>query len=87
MKRSGRKDPNRQALLIMLGSIGLYIYLTLRLGGFGLFDFPITIYGFLLSQPQWINSNVVAIFIDLAVFIIGGLIFWLAFFSQYILSV
>ena len=87
MKRSGRKEPNRQALLIMLGSIGLYIYLTLRLGGFGLFDFPITIYGFLLSQPQWINSNVVAIFIDVAVFIIGGLIFWLAFFSQFVLPV
>lgn len=87
MKRTGWNDPNRQVMLILLGAIGLYIYLTLRQGGLGIFDFPYTFYGYLLSQPQWINPNVVAIVIDVAVFIIGGLIFWLVFFSQFVLPV
>ncbi|MCH7662695.1 MAG: hypothetical protein IH859_02360 [Chloroflexi bacterium] len=87
MKKSSWKDPNRQATMILLGAIGLYIYFTLRLGGLGIFDFPITMYGYIYSQSQWINSNVVAIVIDVAIFIIGGLIFWLAFFSQFVLPV
>lgn len=87
MKKSGWQDPNRQSIVILLGSVGLYIILTLRLGGIEWWDIPYTFYGFIQSQPELINPNVVAVIIDVSIFVIGGLIFWLAFFSQFVLPV
>lgn len=87
MRRPGKRDHNREMTIILFLSFGLYIYLTLQLGGMSIWDIPYTIWGLLNSQPLWINPNVVAIMIDAGVFVIGGLVFWLAFFSQFVLPV
>jgi hypothetical protein len=87
MRRPRKRDHNREALIILFLSVGLYIYLTFQLGGLGLWDFPYTIWGLLNSQPLFVNPNVVAIMIDASLFVIGGLICWLAFFSQFVLPV
>lgn len=87
MKKSRRSDPNRKAILFIIGAVALYIILTLQLGGFGFYDIPLTLYGIIDSNPDWISSNVIAIIVDIVFFVFGGLIFWLAFFSQFVLPV
>lgn len=87
MRRFNWREPKHQILLIILGGFVLYIYYMVRLGGFALLDFIYTFYGVIFFQSNLINPNVLALGIDILVFGIGGLVFWAAFFGQFVLPV
>lgn len=70
----------------ILAFLGLYTYLAFtRLGGFTLEDLPRSVYGLMTLQFEHLHPNVGAMAFDIAVIALGGTLFWLAFFAQFVL--
>lgn len=87
MKSARRKNQNQDAYYVFAAAFILYALLTWRLGGVTVDDMFNTLIGLVYNQPLYIAPNVVAIMVDIGLFVIGGLIFWLVFFSQFVLPV
>ena len=84
---SGWRNPTRQALIIIGLSGILYIFLTLRLGGIAALDVLYAVYGTIFFRFDLVSPNIKALGLDVLLFGIGGTIFWLIFFGQFMLPV
>ncbi|NOH11509.1 MAG: hypothetical protein HND51_07660 [Chloroflexi bacterium] len=84
---SGWRNPTRQALIVVGLSALLYIYLTIRLGGIGPLDVLYAVYGTIFFRFELVSPNIKALGLDVLLFGIGGTIFWLIFFGQFMLPV
>lgn len=87
MKNARRKNQNQEVYLVFGTAFALYTALTIQLGGVTFDDIFNTLIGLFYNQPAYVSPNVTAIMVDIGLFVIGGLIFWLAFFSQFVLPV
>ncbi len=85
--RSAWADPRRRIFLVIIGALGIYIYLTVHLGGITPRDMLYTFYGIFYFAPEYIRPNVIALLLDVLFFGLGGLVFWVAFFAQFVLPV
>jgi len=84
---SGWRNPTRQVLLAVGISAIVYIILTLRLGGIGGRDVLLAVYGTITLRFGLISPNIKALGLDVLLFGIGGTVFWLIFFGQFVLPV
>ncbi|TAK14029.1 MAG: hypothetical protein EPO32_03210 [Anaerolineae bacterium] len=76
-----------QILGVVLACVALYIIFMVRLGGFTLNDLFTAVFGIAFFQFKSVNPNVLALVVDVFIFGLGGLVFWVAFFSQFVLPV
>lgn len=76
-----------QILGVIFVCLILYIVLMVRLGGFTLNDLFTAVFGIAFLQFDAVNPNVLALVVDVAILGLGGLVFWVVFFSQFVLPV
>ncbi|MDH5508553.1 MAG: hypothetical protein OEZ02_15130, partial [Anaerolineae bacterium] len=87
MNRIGRKNSSRQVFWVILAASGMYITLTYRLGGISYEDTMYAVGNLMFFQFDQISPNIRALIFDLLFIGVGGMVFWLAFFGQFVLPV